>query len=291
MLHGSRPTWGNMGYSVLVVDDSRICRKTLIKMMEASGLPIDEVLEAEHGPMALDILSDSKTDCIFLDINMPLLNGVEFMREIAQDDALNKIPVVIVSTEGSKERIDELQTLGVKAILRKPVTARQFFEIVSPILNQNGNGKSDWEATLDKVPVSVRSVLEQWAHIAVENVPHNEIKLDASKPVILVSMPYSGKYNGKVEVAVQDGMVRVVAEQLLGKREEMAPGEALDVVRELTNVITGNLITDLYGTDHLLALSQPMISYPNVSQTWEHFAKGFAFKCDGIPLLVQIVQE
>ena len=74
------------------------------------------------GREALDILNDKWIDLIFTDINMPVMGGVEMVNRLAEDDVLEDVPIVVVSTEGSKSRIDQLKKNGVSAYLRKPVT-------------------------------------------------------------------------------------------------------------------------------------------------------------------------
>ena len=109
-----------MALCILVVDDSSIVRKTILRTLGLTGIEIDEILEAENGQEALDVLGKKKVDLVFLDINMPVMNGVEFMENLSKDEILSQIPVVVFSTEGSRERLDYLQKLGVKQNLRKP---------------------------------------------------------------------------------------------------------------------------------------------------------------------------
>ena len=134
-----------MAYSLLIVDDSNIVRKVLMKAVNMSGLEISAVHEAEHGQQALEVLNKHWVDLVFLDINMPVMNGMEFMEKLRAHESLSKTPVVIVSTEGSKDRRDHLEQLGIDAYLRKPVTAEQIAEVVKSALQhpgQSGGGRS-----------------------------------------------------------------------------------------------------------------------------------------------------
>ena len=123
-----------MGYNLLIVDDSSIIRKSLIKAIGIAGLEISRILEAGNGQEALELLKTEWVDLIFLDINMPVMNGVEFMKALRQNEALQKTPVLIISTEGSKLRYAELEELGIQGILRKPVRPEALAETVNGLL-------------------------------------------------------------------------------------------------------------------------------------------------------------
>lgn len=111
-----------MSVRVMLVDDSALVRKVMKKTLGLAGVDESSVVEAEHGEQALERLSKDWVDIIFLDINMPVMNGVAFMEAVSKDPLYSKIPVVIVSTEGSDERKEQLKKMGVKSYLRKPVT-------------------------------------------------------------------------------------------------------------------------------------------------------------------------
>ncbi len=123
-----------MGYTVLIVDDSSIVRKVLKKAFGMTDIAVTAFHEASNGQEALDILASQWIDVIFLDINMPIMNGMDFMRRLKANPALASTPVVVVSTEGSRERIQELMDSGIKAFLRKPVTPERLVKIIKEVL-------------------------------------------------------------------------------------------------------------------------------------------------------------
>ena len=93
-----------MSYNILIVDDSSIVRKVLIKTLGIAGVPVGDIYEAENGLVALEILESNWVDLIFLDINMPVMNGMEFMEHLRKSSDFDETPIIVVSTEGSKER-------------------------------------------------------------------------------------------------------------------------------------------------------------------------------------------
>lgn len=123
-----------MSYNVLIVDDSSIVRKVLIKTFGLSSIPVANFYEAQNGAEGLALLKEHWVDIVFLDVNMPVMNGLEFMQNLRGDPEYQSLPVVIVSTEGSHERISELESRGISAYLRKPVTPEQLVETIQSIL-------------------------------------------------------------------------------------------------------------------------------------------------------------
>ena len=123
-----------MSFNILIVDDSSIVRKVLIKTLGIAGIPVGEIFQAENGLVALDLLQNNWVDLIFLDINMPVMNGMEFMNHLRESHDFDETPVIVVSTEGSKERKDELFDKNIKAYLRKPITPEELADKVSEVL-------------------------------------------------------------------------------------------------------------------------------------------------------------
>jgi two-component system chemotaxis response regulator CheY len=124
-----------MGYNVLIVDDSMIIRKMVAKTLSISDLDIAECYYAENGRQALEQLRDNWIDIVFADINMPEMNGVELVAEMQKQDMLSSTPVVIISTERSRERIEALKNMGVQAYLQKPFIPEEFTRVVKELLH------------------------------------------------------------------------------------------------------------------------------------------------------------
>ncbi len=123
-----------MAYNILIVDDSSIVRAVIIKTLNLAGVAVDELYQASNGEEALQQMREHWVDLVFSDINMPVMSGVEMFNHMQADENLKNIPVVIVSTEGSKTRIDELTALGIRAYIRKPFTPEALRDVVDGIL-------------------------------------------------------------------------------------------------------------------------------------------------------------
>jgi two-component system, chemotaxis family, chemotaxis protein CheY len=124
-------------YNILIVDDSRTIRAVISKTLEIADVPTANVWEAGNGLEALEILRKEWVDIVFADINMPEMNGIELVEQMSTEGMLETVPVVIVSTEGSRQRIEELRSKGVKAYLRKPFAPESLKNVIDEILETN----------------------------------------------------------------------------------------------------------------------------------------------------------
>lgn len=123
-----------MALNIMIVDDSETVRSVLAKALRLSGVEVNELYQASNGREALDLMAGHWIDLIFCDINMPVMNGVEMIESMQADGALNTTPVIIVSTEGSKTRMEQLKARGVVAYIRKPFTPETIRNTVESVL-------------------------------------------------------------------------------------------------------------------------------------------------------------
>ena len=119
---------------VLIVDDSSVMRKIVERTLRQAGLELEEVLEANDGAEGLAVLKEKTVDLILSDINMPTMDGLEFVRQLQSLENAKGVPVVMITTEGSEARVVEAISNGARAYIRKPFTADQFKERVAPLL-------------------------------------------------------------------------------------------------------------------------------------------------------------
>jgi two-component system chemotaxis response regulator CheY len=118
----------------LIVDDSSVMRKIVERSLRQAGLDLSSVIEAGNGAEALGLLDSNLVDLILSDINMPVMDGLEFVRQIQAIDKLRSIPVVMITTEGSESNVVQALSLGAKGYIRKPFTPDQVKEHVLPVL-------------------------------------------------------------------------------------------------------------------------------------------------------------
>lgn len=122
-----------MTYRILVVDDSPIIRAMVRRSLSMAGIDVDGVQEAENGLVAMEKLLAGPVDIVLTDINMPELDGIALVRRMSRRPDLASIPVVVVSTEGSENRLAELRRLGIRGYIRKPFRPEQFRAVMNEI--------------------------------------------------------------------------------------------------------------------------------------------------------------
>lgn len=121
---------------VLIVDDSSVMRKIVERSLRQAGLDLSEVREASNGAEALAALKDSGVDLILCDINMPVMDGIEFLRQLQTQEHAKDVPVVMITTEGSESHVVQALSIGAKGYIRKPFTPEQVKEHVIPLLGK-----------------------------------------------------------------------------------------------------------------------------------------------------------
>lgn len=130
-----------MGLNILIVDDSQIVRSVIAKSLDLANVPVRTLLQACNGAEGLRILVSQPVDLVFADINMPVMGGLEMVERMSRDDHLWSIPIVIVSTEGSATRVEQLKSHGVRAYLRKPFKPEDIRAVVEEVVGvPNANG-------------------------------------------------------------------------------------------------------------------------------------------------------
>jgi two-component system chemotaxis response regulator CheY len=119
---------------VLIIDDSSVMRKIVERSLRQAGIDLAEVREAGNGAEALGALQASGVDLILCDINMPVMDGIEFLRQLQGLPNGKGVPVVMITTEGSESHVVQALSIGARGYIRKPFTAEQVKEHVLPLL-------------------------------------------------------------------------------------------------------------------------------------------------------------
>ena len=118
----------------LIVDDSSVMRKIVERSLRQAGLDPLLVREAGTGLEGLEVLRTDRVDLILTDINMPSMDGLEFVRQITAQNLALGVPVVMITTESSEEHVKQAIIAGARGYIRKPFTAEQVKERVLPLI-------------------------------------------------------------------------------------------------------------------------------------------------------------
>lgn len=127
---------------LLVVDDSQLIHNMYrLVMNRYQGCKISDAM---NGLEALDILSKEKDfDIILLDINMPVMNGIQFMEKLHKESLYRHIPIIVISTEGREEDTLRALKLGAAGYVVKPFKPHMLHELIEKIMaRKNGSAPS-----------------------------------------------------------------------------------------------------------------------------------------------------
>jgi|SRR5208283_4809201 len=119
----------------LIVDDSSVMRKIVERALRQAGLDPLVVHEAGSGAEGLDLLKAKPVDLILTDINMPTMDGLEFLRQLRAQSLAPGVPVVMITTESSEDHVRQAIQAGAQGYIRKPFTADQVKERIVPLVN------------------------------------------------------------------------------------------------------------------------------------------------------------
>lgn len=116
-----------MAKNILIVDDSASMRQMVNFTLKDSGY---DVIQAVHGKDAIDKLNGAKVDMVITDLNMPEMDGIEFIRQVRSKDGYKFVPVVMLTTESQETKKEEGKKAGASGWIVKPFTPEQLVGIV-----------------------------------------------------------------------------------------------------------------------------------------------------------------
>lgn len=125
-----------MNINILIVDDSPILRKAIKKVALLVDVEEAGISEAGNGKEALERLESNWVDLVLLDINMPVMNGMQFMQELRSRPEYKDLAVVVVSTDANEDHRAILLGLGVLEFLHKPFAPEGLHRILQKIRGQ-----------------------------------------------------------------------------------------------------------------------------------------------------------
>jgi two-component system chemotaxis response regulator CheY len=120
--------------TILVVDDSAMMRKIVLRTLKMAEVEFDKTLEAGDGVEALELLRTNTVNLIMCDINMPNMSGLELLIQIKEEKLAAGVPIVMVTTEGSEPQVKQAILAGARGYIRKPFTLDHIKNNVKPLL-------------------------------------------------------------------------------------------------------------------------------------------------------------
>jgi two-component system chemotaxis response regulator CheY len=124
----------SMKGTVLVVDDSAMMRKVVLRILKMADVDFESVLEASDGLEALTLLRTNSVELIMCDINMPVMSGLQLLQQIKEEKLAPGVPIVMVTTESSEPQVRQAILAGARGYIRKPFTIEHIKNTVRPLL-------------------------------------------------------------------------------------------------------------------------------------------------------------
>lgn len=270
-----------MPLNVLVVDDSDIIRRMILKTIDLSGVPVARAFQANDGREALELMQDEWVDVVIADLNMPVMDGMEMLRAMRDRDDLRNMPVIVVSTEGAATRIASLKELGIATFVRKPFTPEQIRDALRSL-----DGLACTEDHGMLIGELSAAVLERFAMLCTERVE----SLATPEEEMLVSvLRFSGVVTGSVTAAAPLSLCAEIARTALGIEDDVDEHEAADALGEVTNMLAG-MVGTTADSDLHTSLTPPEIQRMNAEE-WDLLASQphvATLSVEGMPLLVSM---
>ena len=117
---------------VLTVDDSRTILAMLHHTLSNAGF---EVLQAEDGKQGLDVLMTQAVDVVITDINMPVMDGIEFIRHVRATGQHQSLPILILTTETSQDKRDQGKAAGGTGWIVKPFDPEKLISVIHRVVH------------------------------------------------------------------------------------------------------------------------------------------------------------
>lgn len=123
-----------MGKRILLVEDTKTMRMVEQMMLSGHGW---EIISAQNGEEGLDVVETQIPDLILLDIMMPVMDGIEMCRRIKQNPQTQHIPIIMVTTQGEPDKIEEAFLAGCDDYITKPIDRVELLAKVEQHLPSN----------------------------------------------------------------------------------------------------------------------------------------------------------
>lgn len=229
-----------MAFNVLVVDDSDVIRAMIARTLNIAQVPVGELHHASNGKEALEVLDEQWIDLVLADINMPVMNGEEMITRMRSRDETADVPVIVVSTEGATDRINQLMSAGVTAWVRKPFTPEEIRDVIARV-TETWPPVEVQHAHIDAV---IGPVLETFAFVFPEPVEASQ----AAEPdgdLMCATITFSGATSGTMAVCAPQDLCVELAANILGIDAEDADARmrGADTLGEVANIAAGHIAT------------------------------------------------
>jgi len=125
-----------LGIRILLVDDSSVMRKIILRSLRQAGIEVESAVEAADGDEALRLFQPAGVDLVICDLNMPRMGGDELARQLRLRDP--NVPILLITAEAGRQKLGDALACGASDILRKPFLPDELRSRVLPLLGRSG---------------------------------------------------------------------------------------------------------------------------------------------------------
>lgn len=131
-----------MALNILIVDDSAVMRRTVLRSLEIGGIPLGLVMQAGDGQEALAVLDEHWVDLALVDVDMPVMSGLDFIAAARRRADSSDLLFIAIASQRGEPRIAELRATGVEFLLKpfRPEALRRRIEALTGV--PHGDGKA-----------------------------------------------------------------------------------------------------------------------------------------------------
>jgi two-component system, chemotaxis family, chemotaxis protein CheY len=273
--------------TILIVDDSATTRAMIKRIIQMTELAVKEILEAEDGLVALELMKTVRVQIVLADLNMPVMGGVEMIERMRKDSRLRDIAVLIISAQPDEELTDRLKASGIAGYLPKPFTPEGVRDLVGPLvkaLPSETDGDGNQIIVAAGLLASLSEALETMAFITPGLPEENEV-LQPSSASARIRVGFHGRGNVGTLTLVAPPEFGVAVASNCGNEASNA-GE--DALKELANITCGLFLRRLEDGARGFELAPPIVDMANDSGDVKVSAGAVTLTIEGYRVLANV---
>lgn len=233
----------------LVVDDDSVSRMVITKALAATGLATFKFTEAADGVEALDKYDPAATDIVFVDLNMPRMNGIEFLRRL-RSTHMRLPPSILITAETDSEVLTEAMNVSrADAVLLKPVDSQRLLRGLTSIVGSLPDRAAGW--TIPHGECAAQAMQAMLAKVCALNVvvgtretitpgtPGAGAGMVESQHMVFGVITIGGDMQWSVTLGFEQAAAEGVASRFAGYPITMVDPDLGDAIGEITNVVVG----------------------------------------------------
>lgn len=245
--------------NALIVEDSAMTRKMIMKDLAATGLAKFSFVEAGDGVEGLEKLNPTTTDLIFVDMQMPRMDGIEFLKRL-HTQYREYPPAVMITSESSEEMVrTAINDGGVDGFLLKPVNkdrlSRGLRKLIDSMPDKQGPSAVPHG---ECVPEAFGTILDQMTGLKLRPAPDEESVREGK--IIIGGMSILGAVQWSLVLGFQRSSAAAVASKFAGFDIPEDSHDVGDAISELTNIVAGQVKRLLVNRGLDVEISLPIVS-------------------------------